>query len=535
MASFLAMTMIFVIRCHQKSYKFIKYSSLYLNMLSAQKNIFLLLCIITLKASAQNPVIKTDKGYIRGITENNIAVFKGIPYAQPPVGDLRFMPPVAHNSWADTLNTTTFSSSAAQPWGNKTMGSEDCLYLNLYTPAVDDHKRAVVVWVHGGSMTNGTGAGMNGHAFSDKDDIVTVTINYRLGALGFLYMGDVDKRYAQSGNLGLLDVIAALQWIHQNIAAFGGDPSRVTVMGESAGAKLLSAVMVAPASKGLYQQAILESGSVQCIRDTVTAKNERIRLLNQLGLTAADAKQLLTIPADTIMKAQGKICEGIAGNSQLGPVYDRVTIPADGYQYAAAGRLSGIKAIIGTNENEGAAFTYPQTDYSYPNANIFKPLFQNDAPMPYAYYQQQVKTDSPYAAAVKTLTQYMYQIHSYRFAKVLTGRGTTVWMYRYKYQNGRPFGARHGDELHYIWDTEKILASNDDDAKKQLAQSLHGAWVAFIKTGDPNIANAPQWPKYTNTRRQVMVFDTTNTVTPLKEVYDDKNFPSAVFVLKGDK
>lgn len=502
-------------------------------MPSNYKNILtLLLCGITLKVSAQNPVVKTREGYIRGVAENNISVFKGIPYAHPPVGSLRYTPPVAHKAWKDTLNTTDFGHSATQPEGKKAIGSEDCLYLNLYTPAVDNHKRAVVVWVHGGSMTNGSGKGMDGHAFADHDDIVTITINYRLGALGFLYMGDVDKKYAQSGNLGLLDVVAALKWIHQNIAAFGGDPNRVTVMGESAGAKLLSAVMVAPASKGLYQQAVLESGSVSCIRDITTAKNERARLLKQLGLSPGDARKLLAMPADSIIKAQGIICDGIGGNSQFGPVYDGVTIPEDGYKYAASGRLSGIRAIIGSNENEGAAFTGPNANYSDAGNTIFKPLFQKDAPMAYAYYQRQLKTDSPYVAAVKTLTQYMYQMHSYRLAKALTSAGVNVWVYRYKYQNGKQLGARHGDELHYIWAAGKILNSNDDAAKKQLARSLHGTWAAFIKTGNPNAPDAPQWPKYNTTTHEIMVFDSTDTVIHLKEVYNDKNFPSAVFVLR---
>lgn len=491
----------------------------------------LLLCGVAIKVSAQAPVVKTNAGYIRGVAENDILVFKGIPYAQPPIGDLRFAPPAVHKAWQDTLSTTNFGSSATQPVGKKVVGSEDCLYLNLYTPAADNHKRAVVVWVHGGSMTNGSGSGMNGHAFADKDDIVTVTINYRLGALGFLYMGDVDKKYAQSGNLGLLDVIAALKWIHQNIAAFGGDPNRVTIMGESAGAKMVSAVMVAPASKGLYQQAIMESGSVQCIRDITTAKNVRIRLLKQLGLNPGDARKLLIMPADSIIKAQGVICEGIAGNSQFGPVYDGATIPEDGYKYAASGKLSRIRAIIGTNENEGASFTSPNANYSKAYKTIFKPLDENDAPMAYAYYQRQLKTDSPYAAAVKTLTQYMYQMHSYRFAKALTTVGTNVWVYRYKYQNGKQFGAHHGDELYYIWGAQKILNSNDD-VKKQLARSLHGTWAAFIKTGDPNCPEAPQWPKYNTTKREVMVFDSTDSVIHLKEIYNDKNFPSAVFVLR---
>ena len=148
-----------------------------------------------------------------------------------------------------------------------------------------------------------------------------------------------------------------------------------------------------------------------------------------------------------------------------------------------------------------------------------------------AYYETLLKTDSPYVAMVKTLTQYMYQMHSYRFAKVLTDAGTPVWVYRYRYQNGKELGARHGDELHYIWGAAGILNSNDDPAKKQLAISMHGAWVAFIKTGDPNCPSLPQWPKYSDNTRQIMAFDAVDTVVHLEEVYNDKNFPSAVFVL----
>jgi para-nitrobenzyl esterase len=149
-----------------------------------------------------------------------------------------------------------------------------------------------------------------------------------------------------------------------------------------------------------------------------------------------------------------------------------------------------------------------------------------------SFYQTLLQTDSPYAAMVRTLTQYMYQLHSYRFAKALSSAGTPVYMYRYSYQDGREFGARHGDELHYIWGAARILTSNDKAAKKQLAGSLHGAWAAFIKTGDPDGTGIPQWPAYKDTDRQVMVFSDVDTVTRLQEVYDDKHFPSAVFVIK---
>jgi len=501
-------------------------------MSSSQKLFSLCLLLVTLKLAGQAPVVKTSQGYIEGLSESGIAVFKGIPYAQPPIGSLRYKPPVSHQPWSDTLRAIRFSSAAMQPAGGAVAGAEDCLYLNLYTPRIDNRKRAVVIWVHGGSMTAGSGQNMDGHAFADQDDVVAITINYRLGALGFLYLDDLGQEYRQSGNLGLLDVIAALRWVHDNIAAFGGDPGRVTVMGESAGAKLLSAVMVAPASKGLYGQAILESGAVQCIRDSVTAGKERALLLRQLGLDPGDARRLLTMAADTLIKAQAKVCAGIGGNSFFGPVYDGITIPEDGYKYAGEGKLSGIRTIIGTNEQEGAGFIGRNEMGNDPNASIFQPLFRSNAPMANAYYQTLLRTDSPYAALVRTLTQYMYQLHSYRFAGALSRTGTPVFMYRYSYQNGRAFGARHGDELHYIWGAARILSSNDDAAKKQLARSLHGAWAAFIKTGDPNGAGIPQWPGYSDADRQVMVFSDVDTVIRLQEVYDDKRFPSVVFVLK---
>jgi len=497
-----------------------------------KKSLLFCFLLVMLKGAAQDPVVATREGYVKGIKENGIAVFKGIPYAQPPTGNLRYQPPVAHAPWKDTLSAIQFGSAAVQPDGPAVTGSEDCLYLNLYTPAIDNRKRAVVIWVHGGSMTGGAGKSMDGHAFADQDDIVTITINYRLGALGFLYLGDLAPQYQPSGNLGLLDVIAVLQWVHDNIAAFGGDPNRVTIMGESAGAKLLSAVMVAPASRGLFQQAILESGAVQCIRDSMTAKNARALLLQQLGLRPDEADRLLTIAVDTLIKSQAKICAGIGGNSFFGPVYDGVTIPEDGYQYAREGKLSGIRMIIGTNENEGAAFIGQNDMGSDPNASIFKPLFRSNAPMANTYYQAQLRTDSTYTSLVKTLTQYMYQLHSYRFAGTLSGAGIPVYLYRYQYQNGRPLGARHGDELHYIWGASRILTSNDDRVKKQLALTLHGAWTAFIKTGNPNGNDWPQWPEYGATDRKVMVFNDVDSVVQLKEVYDDKQFPSAVFIIK---
>jgi len=489
--------------------------------------------ITAYKVDAQNlsPVVKTNKGYILGAIENNISVFKGVPYAAPPLGELRFKPPVDHDLWKDTLSALKFGSVATQNSSKSVVGSEDCLSLNIYTPNADRQKRAVLVWVHGGSMTAGAGKGQDGHGFADRDDIVTVTINYRLGVFGFMYLGDVDKGYAASANNGVLDCIMALTWIRKNIAAFGGDPNRVTIMGESAGAKLLSAVVVSPKAKGLFQQYIAESGSVQCIRDTITAKNMRLRVLRQLHLGPNDAAKLLTLPADSLMKAQGRVCNGVEATSFFGPVDDGKVITGDPYQYAAANKLPRFKALMGTNKTEATLFAAMDSRLKQPDSLVFKGMFEDVYPVVYNNYLQEQKTLSPQDAAIKVFTQYMYQMHTYRWAKALVQTGVPVWMYRFDYAKGS-LGAAHAAELPFVWyDPATNFAGPE---KKQLAVNMHNAWVAFIKTGNPNTSGLPQWPNYNNESRQVMIFDTPSQVTGLKEIFDDKDFPSAVFVSRGE-
>ena len=492
-------------------------------------HVLLFLSIVVFRVSGQqlNTIVKTNDGYIGGSVENGILVFKGIPYAAPPVGALRFKPPVEHAVWNDTLSALKFGSVATQISGGKISGSEDCLSLNIYTPTADDKKRAVVVWVHGGSLTAGAGKGQDGHAFADHDDIVTVTINYRLGVFGFMYLGDLDKNYAASGNNGVLDCILALKWIKQNIGVFGGDPERVTIMGESAGAKLISAVLVSPKAKGLFQQYIAESGSVQCIRDTVTAKNERLRVLKSIG--PVDIHTLLTLSADSLMKMQAGAFDGVNGTSFFGPVTDGIVINDDPYQYANNKSLPRIKALVGTNKTEATLFVAMDSRYKQPDSLLFRGMFGDDCPMVYRYYLQLIKTMPPADASVKTLTQYMYQMHTYRWAKALAQNGILVWMYRFDYAKGA-LGAAHAAELPLVW--YQPGQNNSDTAKKQLAINMHNAWVSFIKTGNPNTPDLPQWPNYTYDNKQVMVFDTPSLAVSLKEVFDDKDFPSAVFVLK---
>jgi para-nitrobenzyl esterase len=487
------------------------------------------ICIACAQQSTPGPVIKTDKGYIKGLHESGIDVFKGIPYAEPPVNGLRFRSPQPHKAWADTLAATKFGHVAMQYTVKGIKGAEDCLTLNVYTPRADHNKRPIVVWVHGGSMTNGAGKDNDGHDFADRDSVVAVTINYRLGAFGFMYLDDVGKAYTSSGNNGLLDCVMALRWIKENISSFGGDPERVTVMGESAGAKLLAAVLVSPESKGLFQQYISESGSVQCIRDVNTAKHARERILKLLHLRKTDAEGLISIPADSLMKAQGKVCEGIGGNSFFGPVYDGHVIMGDAYQTTINKKIPPVKVLMGTNRDEARLFIATDVHLRRIDKTVLKSLFGNNYPMVYRSYLKELKTSTPSNAAVKILTQYMYQMHTYRFAKALTKAGIPVWMYRFDYTK-TPFGAGHAMELPFVWHTRS--AQNMNAEKLLLADNMHNSWVAFIVNGDPNIKDQPQWPTYQDDARQVMAFDVVSKVSTLKTVFNDTSFPSSVFVLK---
>ncbi|MCJ8210359.1 carboxylesterase family protein [Mucilaginibacter sp. RS28] len=489
------------------------------------RSLLLFILLITgLNAFADPPVVKTKKGFIRGLQEQRSLVFKGIPYAKPPVGKLRFKAPEPAENWKDTLACDHFGNVALQGADDAKgyRGSEDCLTLNVYTPVADKKaKLPVVVWVHGGAMTSGSGIGMNGHAFADRDSIVTVTINYRLGVFGFMYLGDVDKQYAKSGNNGLLDLIMALKWIKQNIKAFGGDPSMVTVMGESAGAKLTSTLLLAPQAKDLFHQLVLESGAVQCVRDSTTAKVIRQRLMDQLHITKA--ADLLTLPEEQLIAAQKVILKGAAGTNYFGPVQDGEVITGDPYADVRKQNFKNKRFLIGSNKSESRSFINADPRLKSPTDKALQDWYGlNDKYVKVAYEKERQMSATDSLAAGKVLTQYMYQMHSYRLAAALSESGDKVWMYRFDYSKNSD-GAAHAEELAYVWYVpgEKRAGFNDS-----LAVNMHQAWVNFIK------GRKLSWPMYHLADKTVMVYDNVSRPVSLKEVYDDKNYPSAGFLLK---
>lgn len=488
---------------------------------------FLLMASFNLNTSAQTVTTKISGGWIKGIEEGPTLVFKGIPYAKAPVGPLRFMPPQPPSPWKDTLSCQKFGSVAAQG-GTELKGSEDCLSLNVYTPTTDRNARLpVLVWVHGGSLTGGSGMGMNGHAFADDDSVVTVTINYRLGVFGFMYLGDVDKAYKTSGNNGLLDLIMALKWIKQNIAAMGGDASRVTVMGESAGAKLTSSLLATPLAKGFYNQQVLESGGVQCIRDSVTAKAIRQRLMNELGVSKP--AELLHISAEKLIAAQSKIANGAQGTNYWGPVSDGLVIDGDAYKAVQKVNNNKVRFIIGTNKFESKMFMGFDKRLNQPDSTVLYGWFGDNYPYVLTAYKTEAKKTGADSAALKVLTQYMYQMHSYRLANRLAQAGNHVWVYRFDYKRDGT-GATHADELAYLWFNPR--QNNFNDTEKQLAAQMHHNWVNFIRGQAPGEVSGKTWPHFVAGENNIVVFDAVSVPVQLSSVYNDNTSPSACFVLK---
>lgn len=491
---------------------------------------FLICTLFSLQDCAQhiNPVVKISNGYIRGIAEDQSLVFKGIPYASPPVGALRFKSPQAAQNWKDTLSCENFGHVASQHGAKNDMqGAEDCLTLNVYTPAkAIRSKLPVLVWVHGGGMTGGSGKSQNGHAFSDQDSVVTVTINYRLGVFGFLYLGDQRKDFRPSGNNGLLDCIMALKWIRKNISALGGDPSRVTVMGQSAGAKLVSTLLVSPQAKGYFSQLILESGSVQCIRDTATAKAIRLRLLNALHLTKAS--DLLRLPADQLIAAQDKVCGGAQGTNYFGPVQDGIVITKDPYLYLKHDRNTSVRILAGTNTGESKMFMDADKRLYHPDEEVLKAWFGNNYPFVFSSYQSATKNGHTDAAATDVLTQYMYQMHTYRLINALAGNGTPVWAYRFKYSRDNTL-ANHAQEIQYVWFLPRLQQYNEIET--QLGQQMHTAWVNFIRGKNPGKVNGLEWPAYQAGLPSVLSFDRISAPVILKDIFNDQSYPSSGFML----
>jgi para-nitrobenzyl esterase len=474
-------------------------------------------------SSVQGPVANTTSGKIRGVVqENKVNAFRGIPYGAPTGGANRFMPPVKPEPWTGIKETVEWGPEAPQgphteiPEVTATIPkvaiSEDCLHLNVWTNGLDARKRPVMVWLHGGGFTSGSGSYSmyDGANMARKHDVVNVTVNHRLNSFGFLYLADLGgPKYAQASNAGILDVVAALEWVRDNIANFGGDPNNVTIFGQSGGAGKVSTLLAMPSAKGLFHRAIIQSGSnVKGVARADATKTAQL-LMNNLGVKTVD--ELQAVPMQQLVNATLST-RGL----RLGPVVDGKTLPGDPFDPTAPALSAEIPLLIGSVEFEVNFF---------PNTKL-DPI--DDAELHAAVKQSTRASDADvdkligiYRKGRPNATQVdLSQIiasDGFRTPVITEGERKSaqtapVYMYYFTWKTPVRDGklkAFHTLEIPFTLenvDEAKSMTGTGAD-RYPLQAKMSSAWAAFARTGNPNHKGLPKWPAFKTDERATMIFD----------------------------
>ncbi|WP_405166788.1 carboxylesterase family protein [Nocardia sp. NBC_01499] len=482
--------------------------------------------------AAEAAVVQTRTGPVRGVVTADVRTFSGIPFAAAPVGELRWKPPVAPAMWSKERDATKPGAQCPQTDATgRQVGNEDCLFLNVWTPSTAAaQQRPVLVWIYGGAFESGYGDAYDPSRLVRGGDMVVVTINYRLGALGFLGHPAVAQEDGQVGNFGLMDQQAALRWVHDNVAAFGGDPAKVTIAGESAGAISVCDHLVSPGSERLFQAAILESGPCEMQVDRATAIDKSEQYASTLGCTgtdAATAQCLRAIPAATLTAKPLHFAES-DGTGLPGPIFGQPLLPQAPLAAFRAGQAAKVPVLIGANRDEYTSFAAARTITAeqYPqlltmfgsHADAVAALYPLDAyPQPVLAWSA-LMTDHifvcPIADASKSLIR-TGPVYTYEFAEqdavALPGMPTPPPF---------PLGASHGFELPYLFDLPQIPPPAKQ-AQKDLSDKMVRYWSTFARTGDPNGRGLPDWPRHTGDQALVLRSDKISTTDTARNRHCD--------------
>lgn len=482
------------------------------------------------EADRRRTVVKTKTGQVRGRFTAGVYAFKGIPFAAPPFGANRFRPPQPVASWAGVRDALEYGPKSPQlPYPPSIEvfvpelagPGEDCLNLNVWTPDPDSTGLPVTVWIPGGMFEyHGAGASpwCEGSRFA-RDGVVCVTINYRVGAEGFLFLGD------GSANCGLLDQIAALEWVQENIAAFGGDPGKVTIFGESAGAMSVSILLAMPRAKGLFRRAIAQSGAAHHVMSVASAQRVGRYLAEKLGI-AATYPDIALVPVQRLLEAQAELRadliarpdpefwggEVVTSMLPWQPVIDGEIIPAPPLDRIIAGAGAEIDVLIGTNLDEHRLFLMPGIEQVTEEA-VAGVMAAYGLPVEAALiaYRAAYPGAGPGDLLAAVQTDWYWRLPALRLADAHAGGPAATYMYEFAWRspqfNGR-LGACHALEIAFVFDnlgcsTEPLLGS---EPPQPLADVMHAAWAAFAATGEC------AWPRYELSRRATMRFNTTSTV-----------------------
>jgi para-nitrobenzyl esterase len=492
-------------------------------------------------------IAQTRSGKVEGLEQDGIEIFLGIPYAAPPVGALRWKAPQPEAAWDDVRDAKEFSAQSAQTafamnamfGGARPKYSEDSLYLNVWTPACDDKRRPVMVWIHGGAFIWGAGdtPWYHGTQFAKNADVVVVTINYRLGPFGFLHLGDAFPELAGSGNLGILDQVAALEWVRDSISAFGGDPDRVTIFGESAGGGSVGTLLGTPSARGLFHRAIAQSGAASWHSTPEAANEVTAVLLERAGVKPGDLDALMALTTDEVLNAQPTFQENGVTSLPFQPVIDGIGLPQPPLDAIRAGNAEGVHVIVGTNAQEMTLFILMDPDFGALDddtirARVEATSFIEAGSAIVDDYRRRRPDASAQELWLALSTDTAFRIPAVLLAMAQQGHGP-VWSYLFTYETpvfGGVLRSTHALEIPFVFDTlnRAALFTGTGPHLQDLSDAMHGSWAAFARTGDPNHGGLPEWPEYEPTRRATMRFDTTCEVLDDPGRDDREAFPQTL-------
>ncbi len=501
--------------------------------------------------AAGEPIVETAHGKVRGALKDGVYSFRGVPYGASTAGANRFMPPQKPASWSGVRDCLEWGPLAPQgassmnPAGG--MGrdfatffgtqpdapserSEDCLVLNIFTPGLDRQKRPVMVWIHGGGFSIGGGAGAraNGTNLAKRQDVVTVSLHHRLGVLGYTHLGEFDSAFARSGNVGQLDLIAALEWVRDNIEAFGGDPQRVMVHGESGGGGKIGTLLGMPTASGLFQRAILQSGTANRLPTPDKAAEWADRLLKELQIPRDQVRKLQELPVDQLVAAGSKLelASRMGPRGGFVPTMGTVDLPIAPLDAVANGSAR-IPVMLGCTKHEMALMLLGM---GVDPSKLTEEQLQGRAGMVLGEqsaellkgYRELHPDYSPGDLLVRAWSDSM-RMGAIEMAEAhIKGGGAPTYMYLFTWETPAlpHLKAAHGiDGTFYFDNTESVEMAQGNPQAQALAKKASTAWANFARNGKPSAPDLPAWPQYTIDKRETMILSDTPHIEsdPLKE------------------